>query len=727
MRNELPLGRRTQLRSNSPVAINSLEYSDSMILERRGAAMAAKTRYRTRLLIASSGILAIGGLVVVASPARAQGTTFAQATEVSTPTNASSNPGAILDGVSCSSAGNCTAAGNYNDNSGNVQAMATTETAGTWARATEVTAPTNAGSNFAFLREVSCSSAGNCTAAGNYDDSSGNFQVSAATETSGVWARATEVTAPTNAAGNPGAILSGVSCSSAGNCSASGDYADTASRIQAMVARETSGTWTRATEVIAPANAGGNPGAYLRGVSCSSAGNCTATGAYSDNSGNGQAMATTETSGTWARATEVNTPANGASSQGSILVGVSCSSAGNCTAAGVYIDSSSHVEAMAATETSGTWARATEVTAPANVGNNPVATLQGISCSSAGNCTSAGYYLDSSSNFQAMLARETSGTWTRATEVTAPANARSNPGAELYAISCSSAGNCTAAGDYNDSAGNLQGMVETSTSPLTHSSGGGYWQVGNDGGMFAFGDAHYFGSLPGHAIHVSNIVGMAATPDGGGYWLVGDDGGMFAFGDAHYFGSLPGHAIHVSNIVGMAATPDGGGYWLVGDDGGMFAFGDAHYFGSLPGHAIHVSNIVGMAATPDGGGYWLVGDDGGMFAFGDAHYFGSLPGHAIHVSNIVGMAATPDGGGYWLVGDDGGMFAFGDAHYFGSLPGHAVHVSNIVGRATTPDGGGYWLVGDDGGMFAFGDAHYFGSLPGLGVHVSNIVGMKGST
>ena len=33
------------------------------------------------------------------------------------------------------------------------------------------------------------------------------------------------------------------------------------------------------------------------------------------------------------------------------------------------------------------------------------------------------------------------------------------------------------------------------------------------------------------------IVGMAATADGGGYWLVASDGGIFAFGDAGFFGS----------------------------------------------------------------------------------------------------------------------------------------------------------------------------------------------
>ena len=35
-----------------------------------------------------------------------------------------------------------------------------------------------------------------------------------------------------------------------------------------------------------------------------------------------------------------------------------------------------------------------------------------------------------------------------------------------------------------------------------------------------------------------------------GYWLVAKDGGIFSFGDAKYFGSLPGLGIHVSNIVG---------------------------------------------------------------------------------------------------------------------------------------------------------------------------------
>jgi hypothetical protein len=46
---------------------------------------------------------------------------------------------------------------------------------------------------------------------------------------------------------------------------------------------------------------------------------------------------------------------------------------------------------------------------------------------------------------------------------------------------------------------------------------------------------------------------MATTPDGKGYWLVASDGGIFAFGDAGFFGSMGGGKLN-SSIVGMAAS-----------------------------------------------------------------------------------------------------------------------------------------------------------------------------
>ena len=81
-----------------------------------------------------------------------------------------------------------------------------------------------------------------------------------------------------------------------------------------------------------------------------------------------------------------------------------------------------------------------------------------------------------------------------------------------------------------------------------------------------------------------------------GYWLVAGDGGVFAYGDADFFGSLGAVPLN-QPIVGMAATSTGEGYWLVGADGGVFAFGDAVYLGST-GNLTLVSPVVSIAPRP---------------------------------------------------------------------------------------------------------------------------------
>ncbi len=70
------------------------------------------------------------------------------------------------------------------------------------------------------------------------------------------------------------------------------------------------------------------------------------------------------------------------------------------------------------------------------------------------------------------------------------------------------------------------------------------------------------------------VVGIAGTPSGQGYWLVASDGGIFAYGDAGFYGSTGSMTLN-KPIVGMASTATGKGYWLVASDGGIFAFGDA--------------------------------------------------------------------------------------------------------------------------------------------------------
>ncbi|HVW31228.1 MAG TPA: hypothetical protein VHL53_01705 [Acidimicrobiia bacterium] len=247
-----------------------------------------------------------------------------------------------------------------------------------------------------------------------------------------------------------------------------------------------------------------------------------------------------------------------------------------------------------------------------------------------------------------------------------------------------------------------------STKPTPVYSGPGYRFVASDGGVFAFGDAKYFGSAGDKKLS-HPIVGIVSTPSNNGYWLVGSDGGIFAYGDAKFFGSTG--ALHLSSpIVQMAVTPSGEGYWFVAADGGIFGFGDAKFYGSMGGQPLS-HPIVGMAATPSGKGYWLVSSDGGIFSFGDAKFYGST-GNIKLAKPIVGMERSPSGEGYRFVSSDGGIFTFGDAKFLGSMGGQPLK-KPIVGMARTRQGDGYWLVGSDGGIFGFGAAGFQGSTGDL--------------
>ena len=411
---------------------------------------------------------------------------WAAGVEASLPANAGTDPRVGLSSVFCASAGNCTAVGDYVDSSGDLQGLLLTETAGVWATGVEANPPANADTEpfpvgrylpGVSLYSVSCASAGNCSAIGEYTDSAGHEQGLVLTETSGVWATGVEAILPANA--GPDASLQGltgrlnsVACASAGNCSAVGVYPDTAGFLHGLLLTETSGVWATGVEASPPANAGTDPSVGLGSVSCASAGNCTAVGGYVDSAGREQGLVVTETSGAWAAGVEASPPANAGTDPRVGLGSVSCASAGSCTAVGGYYDSSGYPQVLLLTGSSGAWATGVEASLPANAATNPSAwvVLGGLSCASAGNCTAVGDYVDSAGLQQGLLLTETSGASATGIEASPPANAATVPRVYLSSVSCASAGTCTAVGGYNDSSGDLRGLLLTETS--------GVWATG---------------------------------------------------------------------------------------------------------------------------------------------------------------------------------------------------------------------------------------------------------
>ncbi len=226
-----------------------------------------------------------------------------------------------------------------------------------------------------------------------------------------------------------------------------------------------------------------------------------------------------------------------------------------------------------------------------------------------------------------------------------------------------------------------------------------------------FGGARALGA-PATALNAP-LVGIASNASGTGYWLLGQDGGIFSYGSAKFYGSTGARPLN-QPVVGIAATRSGHGYWLVAADGGIFTFGDARFHGSTG--ALHLNSpIVGMASTPTGRGYWLVAADGGVFTFGDARYHGSTGAFSVG-SPIVGITSTRSGRGYWIAGADARIFSFGDARAM-----RGVRTSSpIVGLARDAKGTGLWLVASDGAVFTAGTATFAGGVNGALVQAVGI-------
>jgi hypothetical protein len=385
------------------------------------------------------------------------GDRWSRAQEVATALNLN-GPGELYS-VSCASAGNCTAGGYYSDRTENLQAFVVSEVNGRWGSPLEVpgTARLNRRGD-AAVESVSCASAGNCSAGGEYADADDDAQAFVVSEVGGRWGLAQEVAGSLNK-GEYASVYS-VSCASAGNCSAGGGYDSTSTAVQqAFVVGEVNGRWGRASEE--PGTRQWNQGGFatLPSVSCASAGNCGGAGFYTDLFGSQQAFVASEVNGRWHTAQEA--PGTGQLNIGGNAQAetVSCDSPGNCDAGGYYTseDAPRHQQAFVIGEVNGRWHTAQRVAVALNMGGS--ATIESVSCASPGDCGAGGRYTDSSGHSQALVLDEVNGTWGRAQEL--PGTAALNTGrlASVNSVSCTPAGGCSAGGYYSSS-GDQQAFID---------------------------------------------------------------------------------------------------------------------------------------------------------------------------------------------------------------------------------------------------------------------------
>lgn len=392
--------------------------------------------------------------------------------------------GTILRSISCPAAGSCEAVG-----LGGLQhAVHLAENGRRWTIG-DVAPPSDAAPSAPplgpapFLVGIDCASAHNCVAVGGYDAANKTARPMLATESNGAWGSGVEPQLPANADTAPdpnqpgvGGVLSHVSCPAAGDCTAVGLYTnrDAGHGFYPWVLTESGGTWSPGQEALLPADAavqgdpekgGGSPFMGFSGLSCPSAGNCTAVGGYANKNGGDEGLILTERDGVWSQGVKAPLPPKAVPHSDpnefdSPLASVSCAAPDDCAAVGWYVRAATGAkkQGLLLSERGGTW-KASPLVLPAKANASTGVFLTSVSCPSRGNCLAVGYYAGKGKT-HGLLVRERAGKWGRAANAALPKGASSQSHTFLNSVSCPSVSSCTVGGDYKArSSSKPQGLI----------------------------------------------------------------------------------------------------------------------------------------------------------------------------------------------------------------------------------------------------------------------------
>lgn len=422
--------------------------------------------------------------------------------------NASGSAYSGLNAVSCPVAGFCVAVGTYRDDDGRYWGLIDTFSSGTW-RATAAPEPAKDSAGEApsltetqtGLTSVSCSSAGNCVAVGSYDDAVGFYYGLIETFSKGSWwpLEAPEPSRDglgtgrgTDANSYQFAGLNSVACTSPSFCTAVGRYKDANAVEWPLIDMLRGAAWDAVAGPEPASNASGakpgsqaqaDGGSYLLSVTCLSQALCTAVGAYLDSSTHIYGLIDSFRDGAW-KAEAAPEPAKDISradagtdadrEEGATLAAVACTSPGPCISVGSYKDSKGFQVGLVDVSGGGNWSTlAAPEPSSDSLGGQPGSdatgeagtALKSASCAPTGLCVAVGTYNDSKGNSVGLIDMLRRGTW-RALPVPAPESPFQlgilvRQTVTVQTVACAPDGFCILGGNYQDTAGNTFGLIDT--------------------------------------------------------------------------------------------------------------------------------------------------------------------------------------------------------------------------------------------------------------------------
>ena len=335
--------------------------------------------------------------------------------------------GGFLTGVTCVSGSDCWAVGASVQtdivNPATYRPLIARWNGVSW---TVVPPPATGNSGHAFLYAATCSSASDCWAVGYQGGSPWQTLVLHWNGTS--WT----VVASPNSSTTQNNFLFGVSCGSAGVCSAVGVYTVTEEDLDRTLVLQWDGAaWT----VVDSPNGDATRHSSLYGVSCASASDCQAVGyGYFAGSAYWQTLILRWNGSSWAIAPS----ASSSTTQHNILYGIACAGASDCWGVGTYEPGSTE-QTLTERWNGASWAIVDSPNASGKQRNQ----LFGVACVSASDCWAVGVYRGPA-NDQTLIMRWNGVLWT----IVPSPNAGVSKKNVLTSVTCVSASDCWAVGQH---------------------------------------------------------------------------------------------------------------------------------------------------------------------------------------------------------------------------------------------------------------------------------------
>jgi hypothetical protein len=321
-----------------------------------------------------------------------------------------------------------------------------------------------------------------------------------------VWHRGTTLPHPRDS----DISLTGLACRTATDCDAYGQIFTASGEQVPVLYTGTAGHWSGAIIPTLPRSARRDAASLITSMSCEANGHCVAAAVtYSENSNLAAPLVISGSGSTWSGFVPTM-PANATAGnkREAIVTAAGCPAAGACSVAGEYEDQHLSGQAFTINESGSGWSRATEVTLPANAAadaGDQNTNVNALDCPSTGNCVAVGSYVNTSRNSEGLLIDESGGTWDTGTEAILPSSHNTNIRGQnviLAGLSCASLGNCVATGSYN-----APGYLRTHQNLVLQETGGS-WSPGTSLALPS-DHAHVQGNL---AEQVDCLPG-SGTPD----------------------------------------------------------------------------------------------------------------------------------------------------------------------------------------------------------------------